>query len=253
MDLQVARNGEVIGVCVFEELAALVAAGNILPTDYGLADGWPVWRSIADLIPPPPAPPPLPAWRQDPATEKQIEYLAAFGITAAPGLTKGEASDLIQNCKNDPAALKRKERIQRERYEREREEREQFPSYYLRQDITAAREEVEQAEGDLAECNDATEKPNLRDYLHDAKDELKRLIAERVEFWKWTFEEDNEGGDLCAMSYYQDYGNYFKKPTTKQVLGILDALDDASPDWDKTKPQAFYGTYEDNFPGCLKR
>jgi hypothetical protein len=34
-------------------------------------------------------------WRDEPATEKQKDYLASFGIAVTEGLTKGQASDLI--------------------------------------------------------------------------------------------------------------------------------------------------------------
>jgi len=36
-----------------------------------------------------------PAWRNDPATERQIETLENMGHDIPSGLTKGEASDLI--------------------------------------------------------------------------------------------------------------------------------------------------------------
>jgi len=45
--------------------------------------------------------PPSNAWRNDPATEKQIAYLRNLGIAIESGMTKGRASDLIEMHKAD--------------------------------------------------------------------------------------------------------------------------------------------------------
>jgi vacuolar-type H+-ATPase subunit E/Vma4 len=37
-------------------------------------------------------------WRNDPATEKQKEKLRFFGCTWEEGITKGQASDAIDEC-----------------------------------------------------------------------------------------------------------------------------------------------------------
>ena len=40
-------------------------------------------------------------WRQQPATEKQTALLRKLGITAQPGLTRGEAADLLSAVLGD--------------------------------------------------------------------------------------------------------------------------------------------------------
>jgi len=259
MDLQIARNGEIIGVCVFEELEALVAHGSILPTDYGLAEGWPEWKSVVELLPKPtapPLPPEKPAapkdWRQDAATEKQIRYLADYGITAAATMTKGEASELIDKCENDPQARQRRDKIQSERSIREMEERNAFLSYHLRKQITKAQKEVEQAEKKLAAYKERGMKGSLREDLRDARADLKSLVDERILFWKWTFEEDNEDFNVTALNLYYEYGHFFRPPSIKQISDILEALDAASTDWDKTEPHSFFATLKASFPDTIR-
>ena len=53
-------------------------------------------------------------------------------------------------------------------------------------------------------------------------------------------------------SYTEDYGCFFKSQTAKRISDILDTLDAASPDWDRTEPHAFYATLGDNFPDSFK-
>lgn len=79
----------------------------------------------------------------DSATEKQISYLVSFGVTVPAGLTKGEASDLIDRCVNDPEAVARQQQLREIRYEEERRERASFPSFHLKADIASAACEVE--------------------------------------------------------------------------------------------------------------
>lgn len=63
---------------------------------------------IAPPLPPPPPAPPLSAkpqptkvvrsWKDDPATEKQLDYLKEMGYVPPGPLTKGEASRLIDQA-----------------------------------------------------------------------------------------------------------------------------------------------------------
>lgn len=54
---------------------------------------WPGLPSLTGYVPSAP-------WHSSPASEKQVEYLKKFGVDARDGLTKGEVSWLIEQCKN---------------------------------------------------------------------------------------------------------------------------------------------------------
>lgn len=283
MDLQLARNGEVYGICTVDQLPALVAAGNVLPTDHAYGEGWADWLPVGVVIEnafpngAPVEPPPIPAepsalattkqkktkeakpneekkpWQQDPATEKQIAYLESFGVKAKPGLTKGEASELIDKCKDDPQAEARRRKFYDEKQQAEWEDSQKFPSYALRKEIVQWRKEFEEAEAEIAITKDREEKADLRETQKEAKEEIKRLEAERLDFWKAACGGDSEEFFEVAAELYDEYGQYFKKPSVANIRGVLEALDAASPDWDKKEMHAFFATYQASFPDSVKR
>ena len=106
MTFYVCRNGEVIGDWPEEEFRALVSTGQILPDDYFFHEGMTDWRLVSTYTLPDQKEPEGGSktdtakakhdWRLDSATEKQINYLASFGVTAPAEISKGEASDLIE-------------------------------------------------------------------------------------------------------------------------------------------------------------
>jgi hypothetical protein len=243
-----------------------------------------------------------PDWRQEPATENQISFLRSFGIETTPGLTRGDASDLLEKATKDPVALDRQAELRARQYERERENEIKFPSFYLRSMIESAREELDEAKGETGATK--TELASLRtrlaaaerrqerdllndaivdeiqaikaeiksvggmadtssaDYVKDAQNELKACIALRNNFWKSTFSKYGavmiDTAELIdyadAIDHLHDqFGRFFKTPTNKQISDILDALDKASPDWDKKEPHAFYATLKTSFPDAMKK
>jgi hypothetical protein len=243
-----------------------------------------------------------PDWRQDPATENQISFLRSFGIEAQPGLTKGEASDLLEKATKDPVALERQAELRATQYERQREEEIKFPSFYLRDMIESARQELDDAKGEkgarnaevaalrrrLAAAEQRQERDLLNDaivdeiqaikaeikaaggiadtssphYVIDAQNELKACIALRNNFWKSTFSKYGAVMiDTDELIDYADtidrlhdqFGRFFETPTNKQISDILDALDKASPDWDRREPHAFYATLKKSFPDAVKK
>jgi multidrug efflux pump subunit AcrA (membrane-fusion protein) len=243
-----------------------------------------------------------PDWRQEPATENQISYLRSFGIEPTPGLTKGNASDLLEKATKDPVALERQAELRARQYEQERQDEIKFPSFYLRRMIESAREELDQARGEkgatktelaclrrrLAAAEQRQERDLLNDaivdeiqaikaeikavggtgdasppdYVNDAQDELKNCVALRNNFWKSTFSKYGavmiDSADLIDYvdtidRLHDQFGRYFKTPTNKQISGILDALDKASPDWDKKEPHAFYATLKASFSNALRK
>jgi hypothetical protein len=151
--IYVYRNGEEIRSWPEEEFRALISSGEILPDDYFRHEGTTEWSLVssyipsnqqeADRLPKTPAAKVHHDWRLDPATEKQINYLASFGVAAPVGLTKGEASDLIDRCTNDPEALARQAQLRETRYEQEKRDRAAFPSSYLKADIASAARELD--------------------------------------------------------------------------------------------------------------
>src|SRR6266487_3410728 len=88
----------------------------------------------------------------DPATENQKDYLRSFGITAKEGLTKEEASELIDRAKDDPAALETRNRLQLAKYEEQRTREAEFPSYHLKQMIASAVKDLEEAKKEKREA-----------------------------------------------------------------------------------------------------
>jgi len=186
-----------------------------------------------------------PNWRKDPATENQISYLRSFGIEPTPGMTKGDASDLLEKATIDPTALERQAKLRSAQYERERDDEIKFPSAHLRSMIESAREELTEAKGEtgatreelatlrrrLAAAEQRQERDLLNDaivdeiqtikaeiksvgemsdtsspdYVKDARDELKTCIALRNNFWKSTFSP--MGAVMVDSAELIDYAN----------------------------------------------
>ncbi|RBP41437.1 hypothetical protein DES53_107269 [Roseimicrobium gellanilyticum] len=244
-------------------------------------------------------------WRQDPATEKQIEFLKSFGVTPAPNLKKGEASELIDRCINDPEAR----RIQDEKrfadweavMKRQRQERAASGAFSFRKDFEKAKTEVAKEMDRISKSKVAAaskkkelallqkrlthavgaEKEEIEEQIEDiecdlidlecdpidlqcCKEELKEAETVRIKFWKATFKRDWIQSD-DAMEYdvlvdvsttidklYEEYGQYFKSPTNKQIKDVLESLDSASLDWDRAQPDAFFARLHHISPSQMK-
>jgi hypothetical protein len=55
-----------------------------------------------------------------------------------------------------------------------------------------------------------------------------------------------------TLDLYMKHGCRFVTPTHEQVQEILDALDVASPFWDRDNAEIFYQTLELNFPELVR-
>jgi hypothetical protein len=235
--ITVSRAGQTLGEYSLEELKAKLSAGTISPNDFGWHEALPAWMTVAEVFaglgeqvpriqPAKEQKPVYSDWRLDPATEKQLDYLRSFGVELKPGLTKGDASDLIDNTQNDPIAVARQEKFRATEYERKREEEIKFPSYFLRRANQTARDGLEDCKRQKAETKSqlaplrrrlaAAEKRQERDLLNDglvdeiqaikneieeveatvgdypsdlqdAQEELKTSLSLRSNFWKSTF------------------------------------------------------------------
>ncbi len=123
----------------------------------------------------------------------------------------------------------------------------------LEQQIASTRELIESTESEIAD--QPTE-------IKEAKEELRYRRSLRAKFWKATFtqlqadpDDTEDLIDYCDVidRFFDSYGRYLKAPTLKQVGDIVEALDKASPDWDKQEPQSFYARYKASFPDKIKR
>jgi hypothetical protein len=186
----------------------------------------------------------------DPATENQKDYLRSFGITAKEGLTKGEASELIDRAKDDPAALETRNRLQLAKHEEQRTREAEFPSYHLKQMIASAVKDLEEAKKEKREARalltninnkvaaaqqkranatDEFEQLSLDNEIKDledeaseaeeafdrisveeAKDELKYESGLRIKFWKATFPS---GGRSFNMEDWEGLADYDEAST----------------------------------------
>lgn len=314
MELQIARNGAVIRTLELETLAAEMANGSIFPTDFGWHEGMNDWKPVSELVPDaishsrgktPKQPKAKKDWRQDAATEKQIEFLKSFGVSPAPELKKGEASDLLDKCMKDPAALKfqndKRYADMKAAMELRRKERAALGAYSFRADYekakaayadevkkvseskaaisgkkkegTSLRKKLQGADGDereLLEQQIEAAEFDSSDLEYDPidleclKEELKEAETIRLKFWKatfkadWEFSEDASEYDVLVDvgrtidRLYDEYGQFFRTPTNKQTKDILESLDNASPDWDKAQPEAFFARLQKDSPGQMK-
>jgi len=123
----------------------------------------------------------------------------------------------------------------------------------LQQQIASTQELIESTESEIRD--QPTE-------IKEAKEEFHYRQSLRTKFWKATFtqlganpDDTEDLIDYCDVidRFYEGYGHCFKVPTLKQVSDILEALDKASPDWDKQEPQSFYANYKASFPDAVKR
>jgi hypothetical protein len=82
-----------------------------------------------------------------------------------------------------------------------------------------------------------------------------QAAPDRQEFWMDTCRETTHMhmGTKPVIDLYRQYGCRFCEPTHAQVQGILDALDSAMPQWERTHPELFFQTLELNFPELVRR
>jgi hypothetical protein len=172
------------------------------------------------------------SWKDDPATEKQLNYLKQFGFVPEHAMTKGEASALISQFSEDPGR-------QRVRDDNQAGDREANMAYGLRIECESAKREL-----------DAAGKGEIR----DAKMFLRDAQNERLDFWQKALQPP-DGGEVYQqpIKLYLGYGYRFKMPSSKHLQDILDALDAESATWDKDMPERFFQTLELNFPDLLRK
>ena len=278
MQIHISRDGSEIGVWHQDEALAKYRNGALLATDYAWHADLVEWVRLDGLFPNPTALTVPPAVNSPPATEKQLKFIRSFDVDPPEGVTKKEASILLQALTNDPSAIARqqqkRDRNNRERQlaqEKEQVERESFPSYYCKLEALECRENLEglEARSNLikekirkhkdeiktlkAELKLKTEEASdeicylnedlqcLPDEIKDNKEDLKEAEANRLFFWKYVFREDMTGeASEEAWKLHDTAGQYFKSPPQKVVTEILSSLDSEDPSWDKTNIEQFF-------------
>ena len=164
------------------------------------------------------------------ATESQLGRLRQFGYSADCPLTKAEAAHLISLLEAHPqpahAGSGGVEAPSRAAY--------------------ALRLSIEHTRRALAEAGTAQS-----DHLQHS---LDVAVAKRVDFWTESCRNPTrmQSRSASGMELYMKHGCRFLAPTREQTQGILNALDAASPIWDRDNPELFYQTLELNFPELLR-
>jgi hypothetical protein len=185
-------------------------------------------------------------WREEPASESQLEYLKVFGFTPDRPITKGEASELLTQFKEDPerqrirAEARVAERARKDAQNRmDQAEREVDMAYYLHADCDSAKKSLAEAE---------------RGEAQEAKVYLRELQEDRFRFWQETFRAPAwERTDLQPIKLYLEHGHRFNLPAKNILQAMLDTLDADSATWDRDNPGYFFQTLEYNFPQLLRK
>jgi len=83
---------------------------------------------------------------------------------------------------------------------------------------------------------------------------LASAVAKRREFWTDTCRDmaQMQCRSATVMNLYMKYGCRCVPPAPGQVQEVLDALDAASPTWDRDSLELFYQTLELNFPEVVR-
>jgi len=170
-------------------------------------------------------------WSNEPATETQLGRLRQLGYCADCPLTKAEAANLIKLFEPLPDT---------EAGEAEMPSAARHAAYALRLTVEHTRRALAEAPQDQAQ--------RLQQSLTSA-------IAKRQEFWKDTCRNPvrMQSRSAPVVDLYMKYGCRFVAPTPEQVQEVLNALDRASPLWDRDHPELFYQTLELNFAELLRR
>ena len=170
-------------------------------------------------------------WSNEPAAESQLGRLRQFGYSAECPLTKGEAAYLINLFEQRPqteAAGGGKAGVEVARH----------LAYALRLTVEHTRRAVAEA---------GTEQAELQHGLDSA-------ITRRQQFWIDSCRNPvrMQSRSASVLDLYMKHGCRFVAPEHEQAQGVIDALDAASPAWDRDNPELFYQTLELNFPELVR-
>jgi hypothetical protein len=279
MNIHISRDGNEIGIFPQDDVIIYLAKGSLLHSDHAWHENLTEWVTLSDLFPPNK---PDQAWKTDSATGKQIEYIRSFGVEPSEGLTKGQASELIDQLKNDPAAQKRQQELR----EKEQKDRAFYESYFTKLDLIAERQELEKLVSRPAQLKEMvksskaqikalerqlaylpTQIQNLKEDIQGLEEEVKEIPGDakslkedikeaeqnRIEFWHLTFTEDSfaEHSESCA-TLYKNAGARFKRPSKKIISDLLQELDEENFEWDRQDMLEFYRRLQEKHPELKK-
>lgn len=263
MKIQIARNGEVIGEFTIMELRLAVKAGTVTEEDFAWAEGWTEWKPVKGLVELATAKGGKPS-NEGKAhlamVERQTQHLGYFTFRI-----DDVKKELNHATKTIEAYADRKAEIKVELAR-------------LKTDLTSATEalakatdakQIEQWQEEIENCNEQLqdyeeelednieaekwEKESLKESLKDYRQEVKDAEKGRIEFWKDTFRENPEDDSAEHDTFYEEYGQFLKMPTNKEVADILATLDAQMPEWEKGRAPSFYSTYQATFPDRVKQ
>ena len=171
-------------------------------------------------------------WINEPATESQLGHLRQFGYDASCRLTKGEAAYLIQLFEEQSEG-------QTDAVAEGARGIAKHTAYALRLVIAHTRRAVGEA---------------VADQVEQLQGALASAVAKRRVFWMDSCRDpaQMQARSAPVLDLYMKYGCRFVAPTHEQVQEVLDALDAASPMWDRDNAELFYQTLQLNFPELLR-
>ena len=249
--IHIARDGVKIDMQQLAEIIRLFDAGTYKPTDHYWMSGMAEWGSLKDLIAKSRTPPPLPqdndpkpAWMspprhkasiygEEPATQKQKDFLLCFGVNIPADLTKYDASRWLDLLMENEEAMARKTEIEmqgvferNDKYDQEGRYEHGFRTFsgYCRSEYNAYK-----ASGD--------------------REDAKGMMNHRIDTWHELIEfcMDTESEDIMwndfethpdSLKLLCEHASLFKVcPTKKQIKDMLKQLDDQSPTWDDDTPE----------------
>ena len=188
-------------------------------------------------------------WREEPATQQQLLRLQQYGFVPACQLTVTQAARLIRQFSKHPPRVATPEQVAQEAVfeapappppprDEKMSESARTHAYRLRQAVDAARHVLETR----------PDAPNVRADYHAS-------IAARRDFWHDTCRDARDMliGSVQVLEFHQYYGARFFPPTEGEVQEVIDALDEAAPDWDRDHPELFYQTLRLNFPSLVRQ
>ena len=186
------------------------------------------------------------SWREKPASESQLEYLKAFGFAPDRPMTKGEASDLLTELKEDP----HQQRILAEHREAER---------VRKADRGAERTPREKLTWRISYTLIVTRRRRAWSWRKGARFETPKCTRERFkrhgsDSGRKLFEHRHGNcTDLQPIKLYLEQGHRFNLPAKNILQAMLDTLDADSATWDWDNPRYFFQTLEHNFPQLLRK
>lgn len=251
--IHIARDGVKIDMQQLAEIIRLFDAGTFKPTDHYWMSGMAEWGSLKDLIAKSRTPPPLPqdnapkpAWMtppkhkasiygEEPATEKQKDFLLCFGVTLPADLTKYDASRWLDLLMENKEAIAHKTEIEMknvferiEKYDQEGKCDHGFKTHsaFYRSEYNA-----------YMESGDREDAKGAMDSRIDIWHEIIKLCMDCT-YADLIFNSECFETHMDTLELLYEHAKLFKVcPTKKQIKDMLKQLDDQSRTWDDDTPE----------------